>query len=325
MEDRKEKKISGVILAAGRGARIKPLSLSIPKPLLPVCNKPIMQYQIEEMARIGIKDIIIVVGHLKDRIKNYFKDGSALGVNISYVEQKETLGIAHAVGQLESYIKNPFLLWLGDIFFVSRNIDMMLKIYSQRRACAVLAVKKEKDAVLVKRNFAVLLHESGMVKRVVEKPSYFHTDLKGAGIYLFDLDIFDAIRRTPRTAMRDEYEITSSIQILVEDGFPIYPADVIEWDMNITYASDLLFCNQSQLKICGKNMIIGENSKVHKDSRVKSSVVGKNVTIKYPVNIVNSLVMDGVRWDSKKDIEDCIVTKGSVIKSGRAIKDEEQI
>src|SRR4030042_2551723 len=234
----------GVILAAGIGERIKPLSLSIPKPLLPVCNKPIMQDQIEEMERIGIKDIIIVVGHLKNKIREYFKDGRKLGVKISYVEQRQMLGIAHACWQIERYIQKPFLLWLGDIFFIPKNINLMLKIYQEKEASCVLAVKKEQDYQLLKKNFAVLVDEKSIVSRVVEKPRYFHSHLKGCGIYLFDLNIFDAIRRTPRTAMRDEYEITNSIQILIEDGLSVYPAEVIEWDMNITYATDLLECSK---------------------------------------------------------------------------------
>src|SRR3989338_6127976 len=104
----KDTEFLGVILAAGVCRRIKPLSLMIPKPLLPVCNKPIMQYQIEEMKNLGIKRIIIVIGHLKNKIRDYFKDGKNLGVEISYVEQRQALGIAHEVGQLENYIQSPF-------------------------------------------------------------------------------------------------------------------------------------------------------------------------------------------------------------------------
>ncbi len=304
----------GVILAAGLGERIKPLSLSIPKPLLPVCNKPIMQYQIEEMKKIGITDITIVVGHLKNKITEFFKDGKELGVKISYVEQKEALGIAHAVGQLENYVHQPFLLWLGDIFFIPENIELLLKTFKEKQACAVLAVKKEEEGQLLKKNFAVLLHESGMVKRVVEKPRYLHSNLKGCGIYLFDLNIFDAIRRTPRTAMRDEYEITNSIQILIEDGFPVYPAQVIQWDMNITYATDLLACNQFQLKLLGENSIIGNNVKIHPKAEIKRSVIGNNVKVKYPIKIVDSAILDNVSWNLKQDIEQSLVTMHSLIK-----------
>ena len=285
----------------------------IPKPLMPVCNKPIMQYQIEEMKNLGIKRIIIVIGHLKNKIRDYFKDGKNLGVEISYVEQRQALGIAHAVGQLENYIQSPFLLWLGDIFFIPRNIKLMLKIFKEKQACSVLAVKKEKDYRLLKKNFAVVLHENGMARRVVEKPRYLHSNLKGCGIYLFDLNIFDAIRRTPRTAMRDEYEITNSIQMLIEDDFPVYPAEVIEWDMNITSARDLLSCNHLQLKWMSKKRIVGANCKIHPQADICGSVVGNKVKIKYPVRIENSVLLDNVAWNSKADIISSLVTTTSVI------------
>jgi NDP-sugar pyrophosphorylase family protein len=303
----------GVILAAGLGSRIKPLSLAIPKPLLPVGNKPIMQYQIEEMKAVGIRDIVIVVGHLKDKIIGYFGDGSRWGVRLSYVEQREALGIAHAVGQLESHVQRPFLLWLGDIFFIPKDIGRMLREFRERRACAVLAVKEEPDPERIKKNFAVLLHESGLVKRVVEKPRYLSSRLKGCGIYLFDLAIFDAIRRTPRTAMRDEYEITNSIQILIEDGFPVYPADVVEWDMNITYASDLLLCNRLQLRRAGLERIVHPTAKVHAGARIKGSVIGEGVVVSRPVRIEDSVVLAGTRWTASEDIVSSLVAGRTVL------------
>ena len=112
----KRKELTGVILAAGRGARISPFSETFPKPFLPIRNKPIMQYQLECMITLGITEIIIVVGYNKEVIINHFGNGSAFGVNIKYVEQEDTLGLAHAVGKLEKYINNPFMLFLGDIF-----------------------------------------------------------------------------------------------------------------------------------------------------------------------------------------------------------------
>ncbi len=227
--------LTGVILAAGKGSRIQPLNLYLPKPLLPVCNKPIIQYQLEDMRDIGVRDVLIVVGHLKEEIISYFGNGSDLGLNIRYVEQKETLGIAHAVAQLENDVDSPFILFLGDIFMVPKNLRSMERLFWERRAGAVLAVKREDNPEYVRRNFAVILHSSGTVTRVIEKPRYITSNLKGCGVYIFDQAIFDAIRRTPRTAQRDEYEITNSLQILIDDGYPVYTAEVIDWDMNMTF------------------------------------------------------------------------------------------
>jgi len=301
-------KLLGVILAAGKGSRIQPLNLYWPKPLLPVCNKPIIQYQLEDMRDIGVREVIIVVGHLKEEIISYFGVGSSLGLRIRYVEQRETLGIAHAVAQLENEVDSPFILFLGDIFLVPKNLQAMERMFWERRAGAVLAVKREEKPEYVRRNFAVILHASGTVTRVIEKPRYVTTDLKGCGVYIFDLAIFDAIRRTPRTAQRDEYEITNSIQILIDDGYPVYPAEVIAWDMNITFACDLLECNRSQLQRLDKPYLIGRNTTIHPEAAIQNSVLGDGVTLEKPIAVKDSLVFSGVHITAEHDIERMLLT-----------------
>lgn len=306
-------KLIGVILAAGKGSRIQPLNLYMPKPLLPVCNKPIIQYQLEDMKRIGVQDVIIVVGHLKEEIIAYFGDGTKLGLNIRYVEQERTLGIAHAVAQLESEVDAPFILFLGDIFLVPKDLQAMVHMFWDRRAGAVLAVKREENPEYIRRNFAVILHASGTVTRVIEKPRYLTNNLKGCGVYVFDLSIFDAIRRTPRTAQRDEYEITNSIQILIDDGFPVYPAEVIDWDMNITFAHDLLECNQKQLRRIGKPYLLGEGCQIAPGATVQNSVVGDRVVVAGPVAVRNSLVFPDVHIAGTEDIEQMVMTPDVVV------------
>lgn len=302
------KKIVGAILAAGKGSRIKPLNLHFPKPLLPIGNKPIMEYQIEEMKRLGINEIYVVVGHLGTKIKKYFGNGKKLGVKITYVKQKEKLGIAHAVGQLEPYIKNPFLLFLGDIFYVPKNLKKMVMVFRKNGAGGVLAVKKETDPESIKRNFSLIIRKNNLIQRVIEKPRYVVNDLKGCGIYLFDLPIFDAIRNTPRTAMRDEYEITNSIQLLIDYGYKVYAIDVVSWDMNITFAQDLLECNLQQLKRMRKSKLIDATAKVRAPEMIKASIIGPKVIISQPVSITNSVVFKGVKIDDRKEILNSIVT-----------------
>tara|TARA_B100000686_G_C16712383_1_gene929958 strand:- start:4 stop:975 length:972 start_codon:yes stop_codon:yes gene_type:complete len=299
----------GVILAAGTGQRIKPLSFYEPKPILPICNKPIVQYQIDDMKQLGIREYFIIVGGpLKDNIKKYFGDGSSQGIKITYVEQKNPLGIAHAVSILEEYIDRPFFVFLGDIFLVPRNLTRMLEIFKNQKTGAVLAVKKEKDSESIKRNFAVIFSEKNEVKKVIEKPRYIHNEYKGCGIYLFDLQIFDAIRNTPRTAMRDEYEITTSIQILLNGGASVYAAEVVDWDMNVTFPEDVLLCNQKQLKQLGKKEIIGENVKISKGTNIRNSVIGDKVEIVNPIKIIDSVIFSGATVNSEIDLEHCLVT-----------------
>ena len=300
--------VTGVILAAGVGSRIKPLSFDLPKPLLPICNKPIMQYQIEAMAEAGIRDFVVVVGYLKDKIIEYFGDGSRLNVNIRYIEQEKALGIAHAVGQIEGCLSGPFLLFLGDIFTIHGRLSSVMETYHKTRAPVVLAVKREKNPEFIKRNFAIQMNRDGTVKRVIEKPRYAINDLKGCGIYLFDLPIFDAIRRTPRTALRDEYEITNSIQILIEDGYKVRINDAVEWDMNVTVPEDLLECNMRLLKKMTVKNLIGSNVKLAGGTEVVNSVIGDNVMVHSPIRISDSVIFPGVSIEGGSDIERCLVS-----------------
>ena len=161
-------KYQGVILAAGQGARMGPFGQLFPKPIVPICNKPLLVYQLEYMRQIGIHEVLVVIGHLGERIKQTLGDGAQFGVEITYVEQEKRLGIAHAVGQLERHIDRPFMLFLGDIFFELPDLGVMVNEMEQQHASAVLAVREETDPEAVKRNFAVILRDDGTVRRVIE-------------------------------------------------------------------------------------------------------------------------------------------------------------
>lgn len=310
--DGKLQKYYGVILAAGFGSRIQPLSFNIPKPLLPVCNKPIIQHQIEYMREIGISRFLIVVHHLKEKLMDELGDGSHMGVEIRFIEQKVPLGIAHAIGVLEPHLDAPFLLFLGDIFIVPKTLERVIELYIERKAAAILAVKKETNPEYIRRNYAVILNQYGVVKQVIEKPRYVNSDLKGCGIYFFDLSIFDAVRRTPRTAMRDEYEITSAIQILIDDGYPVYAAEVVEWDMNVTVPHDLLLCNLQELERLGEPNIIGERVCVDPGATIANSIIGNDVRINTPVIIENCVVFPDSTVASKSALRNTIVTPSAM-------------
>ena len=282
----------GVILAGGKGTRMLPFSTQYPKPILPILNRPLLVHQIEQMVKVGINEIYIVLGHLGFEIAKELGDGKEFGVTIHYVDQDETLGIAHALGKLEPHIKSPFLLFLGDIFFDTQNLRGMVDLFFESvNLNAVLAVKKEHDEEAIKRNFAVILNENDeTVRRVIEKPRYVSNSIKGCGLYLFDLQIFDAIRRTPRTAMRDEYEITESIQILIDHECQVGISDVIKEDLNLTYPRDLWGCNLKQLDKLGQNEMIGKNVQMHPQAVIERSIIGDNVFIMDPLTVKDSVV-----------------------------------
>jgi NDP-sugar pyrophosphorylase family protein len=311
----------GVIMAAGKGTRMEPFSSSLPKPLLPICNRPLIEHQIMIMKNIGVERIIIVVGHLGFEISRKIGSGKHLGVQVRYVEQSECYGIAHAVGKLEPYIDSQFLLFLGDIFFQESTIGIasMLQVAEQDDLSAVLAVINENDPEAIKRNFAVLCNDSGYVKRVIEKPRYVTSRLKGCGLYIFPPHIFDAIRRTPRTAMRDEYELTDSIQILVDDGFPVKTAEVLDSDMNLTFPHDLLQCNLQALRANGDDSLVGKECQLGK-SQIHHSIVGDNVVVKNPIRIENSLILSNSIVEIKTDISYCILTPDGVYDCKNALQ-----
>lgn len=301
-------KTVAVILAAGRGTRMHPFSSYYPKPGLPICNKPLIQYTIEAFRDLGITEIYVVIGHLGHELALTLGNGESLGVRLRYVEQAQLLGIAAALGQMESYVDSPMFVVLGDIFFKTSDISRMMEMRQQRGAGAVLAVKNEDDAAAVRKNFTVRCDDQGRVRRVIEKPRYVDTTVKGCGLYLFDLPVFDAIRRTPRTAMRDEYEITDTIQIMIDDDLPVYAADVVQWDMNLTSPSDVLVCNLFELKARGLENLMGKGVTIHPDAILKNTVVGDGAIIEHPVTISDSVVFPGTRVSVQGDVNHFIFT-----------------
>jgi len=299
----------GVILSAGKGSRIDPFNAHYPKPLLPIVNKPIIEHQIEQMKGLGIRDVIIVVGHLKELVQEHFGDGSRLGVSIRYVEQRQTLGIAHAVMQLEKHVDRPFLLFLGDIFYVPKDLGSMIASFESGGVSAVLAVKREDDPTAIHKNFSVTVDDKLRVSKVVEKPRYLVNNLKGCGMYLFGPEIFDAIRQTPRTAMRDEYELTTSIQIFIDDGYWVKAAEVVDWDYNITLPWDLLDCNAKYLRQIGERNAVAESALIHEGCVLDGAVIGERVTVTQPIRISHSILLPDTRVDAAEDLEDCILSR----------------
>lgn len=305
----------GVILAAGHGSRMGPFGEEVPKPVAPICNKPLLVYQLEHLRSLGIEDVIIVIGHLGHVITRALGDGAAHGVRIRYVEQEKRLGLAHAVGQLERHIDRPFLLMLGDIFFEVAGLGQMIHTLESRQAAAVLAVKEEDDLDAIRKNFSVHLNADGTVKRVVEKPRHIENRMKGCGLYLFDLRIFDAIRRTPRTALRDEYELTDSIQILVDLEYPVHIASVVTWDMNLTFISDLITCCQRQLRHLGVEACVGEGASVPGGCRLVDSVVGDGAIIDHPILLERCVILPGSRVSERTDLRDCVITPTGLLRA----------
>lgn len=305
----------GVILAAGHGSRMGPFGDSVPKPIAPVCNRPLLGYQLDHLRGVGIEDVIIVIGHLGHRIIETLGDGAAYGVRIRYVEQQKRLGLAHAVGQLEPHVQRPFVLMLGDIFFEVDNLASMVAMFEGDDTAAVLAVKDEPDPAAIRKNFSVIPGEGGMVKRVIEKPRVVPNRIKGCGIYLFDDRIFEAVRRTPRTAMRDEYELTDSIQILIDYGYPVRMAPVVEWDMNVTFIGDLIECCAHVLRKQGRASLTGPGCTVAPGAELVDTVLGEGAVVKHAIRLERCVVLPGTTVTAREPLRNAVITPDGVLQA----------
>ncbi len=311
--------LMGVILAAGKGTRMLPFSEHWPKPVLPIGGKPLLVHQIEAMRELGIRTILVVIGHLGYEIVRRLGGGSELGVELRYVEQEETLGIAHALSRLERHVDRPFLLFLGDIFFETRDLSSMIdRLGNGERGetAGVLAVKRESDPKLIQRNFVVHVNEDGSVRRVIEKPRHPRTDLKGCGLYLFDPAFFDAVRRTPRTALRDEYEITDAIQIFIDDGWRVEAAEVVDQDLNLSFPGDLLDLNLHYLDTHGLDSLVAPDAAVADGARIRRSVVMERARIEGPIELRDCLVFPGAVIRRGEDLFRTIVTPDRTLHLG---------
>jgi glucose-1-phosphate thymidylyltransferase len=310
--------LTGVILAAGKGTRMHPFSEHYPKPILPVAGKPLVAHQLGILAEQGVRDVIMVIGHLGHEVARALGDGSSYGVNITYVEQEQTLGIAHAVSCLERHVDRPFFLFLGDIFFETADLGTMLeKLDSDRGVEGVLAVKREEDPAAIRRNFIVMTDATGRVTRVIEKPRYPRSNLKGCGVYLFRQAFFDAVRRTPRTAMRDEYEITDSIQMYIDDGYRVEAAEVIRDDVNLSYPKDLLDLNLHHLDLSGQKNLLGDGVQIQPGALVEHSVLMDAAVVESGATLFDCLVFPGVRVPAGREWRQVVCTPENEIHCGR--------
>lgn len=208
-------KLKAIILSAGEGSRMRPLTLTKPKTMLPVAGKPIIQYNIESLRDNGITDILLIVRYKEEIVRNYFGDGSDFGVNISYKTQKDFLGTANAISYGEDFIDDSIIVLNGDIILDDEIIHEIIKKYNYLSPDTLMLLTEVEDPSA----FGVVEIENGNIKNIVEKPKREEapSNLVNAGIYIFNKDIFDKIRET-EISERGEYEITDSVSLQIEDN-----------------------------------------------------------------------------------------------------------
>ena len=253
----------GCILAAGKGTRLLPLTETKPKPLIPIAGKPLLQHSIEMFRENNITKILLIVGHYKEKIQDFFGNGKDFGVEISYIEQKEFLGTAHATNLVKDFAgQDPFLLFYGDQYMDSQIFEEIVNEFSTNSYDGLISAKYMEDP----KKWGILKsNNDGFLEKIIEKPSDDRFgNLANAGVYIFNQDIFEGIAKTEKS-IRGEYELTDSIQYLIDNKKNIKIVDISDYYWNgVGYPWQILETNQHIISKMDSNLI--HNSVLIEDS-----------------------------------------------------------
>ncbi len=245
--------LKGLILSGGKGTRLRPITHTSAKQLVPVANKPVLFYGIEAMAQAGVTEIgIIIAPETGDEIRQAAGDGSAFGVRIQYIVQDEPLGLAHAVLTAEPFLgESPFVMYLGDNLLQGGIVELVQSFRSDEPDALILLTRVEDPQSYgiaeldgYRPGSAELDGASaGRVVRLVEKPPRPNSDLALVGVYMFTSQIHEAARAI-EPSQRGELEITDAIQHLVDAGLRVQPHIVNGWWKDTGRLQDMLDANR---------------------------------------------------------------------------------
>lgn len=321
--------MKAVILAAGQGTRLRPVTLTMPKPLVPVANKALIEYAVDILKGSGYTHIGIIVNDLDSPICKQLNDGKKLGVKLEYIVQAEQLGLAHAVNLAHPFVGDePFCVFLGDNVFQDK-MESLLTTFEESDAEAAIALGEVSDPS--RFGIAALSDNYERINKVVEKPQNPPSNLAISGVYLFRKSIFDAISHI-KPSWRNELEITDAIQWLISQGHKVRPYIIKGWWMDAGKPDAIIHANQlvlgelpytappeDRLQIRGNSevshrVILGKGSQII-DSVVRGPVIiGDNVLIKNSYVGPYTSLGDNVVIESS-EIEASIVMKDCVIRN----------
>lgn len=327
--------MKGLILSGGKGTRLRPLTFTSAKQLIPIANKPVLFYGIEALRDAGITDIGIIVGDTKDEVKDAVGNGDSWGLHITYIEQEEPAGLAHAVLISEGYLKGePFVMYLGDNLILGGIKELVEEFTETLPNCQILLSKVSNPT-----QFGVAELQEGRVIRLVEKPKEPKSDLALVGVYMFDTHIFEAVKNI-KPSWRNELEITDAIQYLIDKGYKVHPHMVKGWWKDTGRIDDLLEANKMVLDSLDTSIegfvdsesnvdfkvviekgaeiakstirgpaIIGKDSKIINSFIGPFTSIGDRVTIKES-EVEHSIILEGSSiTDIKRRIEDSLIGK----------------
>jgi glucose-1-phosphate thymidylyltransferase len=315
--------MKAVILAAGQGTRLRPVTLTMPKPLVPVANQPLIAYAIDVLKRAGLTEIGIVVNDLESPIRTQLGDGSRLGVRLDYIVQQEQRGLAHAVGLCHDFVGDaPFCVLLGDNIFQDKMEDLLRGFPASTAELAIALIE-----VPDPKRFGIAEVQDGKIIRVIEKPQDPPSNLAISGAYLFRRSIFDAIANI-RPSWRNELEITDAIQYIISAGHEVHPYQLTGWWIDagkpdaIIQASQLILGDlpyspapDDPAMIIGKSdvsprVIIGSDSRII-DSVIRGPVIiGSNVEVRNSyvgpyTSLGDNVVLDGCEIEASIVMQNC--------------------
>lgn len=323
--------MKGLILSGGHGTRLRPITYTIQKQLVPIANKPIIFYVIQDLVDVGIKEIGIIVGPNKEQVKKIVGDGARWGVRITYIEQDEPRGLAHCVLIAKDFLKNePFVMYLGDNL-LKGGIKKLVETFTKEASIMLTHVPNPEALGNAE------LKKDGTIKRLVEKPKKPKSDLAVVGIYAFRKSIQEAAAKI-KPSWRNELEIVDAIQWLMDHGKKVQSSEVEGFWKDTGRPEDLLEGNQlvldeiqdhregqvSQDSIVKGRVVIEKGAKILNKSRIQGPViigtgavidhsfigpytaVGKNAEIKQ-TEIEGSIIMDNSKISSGKRIVNSLI------------------
>jgi UDP-N-acetylglucosamine diphosphorylase/glucosamine-1-phosphate N-acetyltransferase len=333
--------LKAVILAAGEGNRMRPLTSNRPKVMLPIANRPILEHLLNEVKGAGIAEFIFIVGYCDEQVRSYFDKGEKWGVKIAYSEQRKQLGTADAIRMVEGMVDEKFLVINGDVIVNRRDIMKLMK-----NASNTMSIIEVKDP----RGLGIVELSGRKVASIHEKTERPPTLMANAGLYLFTTDVFDAAARTEKSP-RGEYEITDTLKILMTAKSGLYYQKLQSW-LDLSYPWDLLAANESMLAgleaqnlgeveenvvlkgavAIGKNtlvrsgtyiegpVIIGEDCRIGPNCYIRpSTTIGNGCHIGAAVEVKNSIIMNGTDFPHLNYVGDSVIGAGCNFGAGTKI------
>ena len=315
-----EKNMKGIVLHGGHGTRLRPLTHTGPKQLLPIANKPMSQYCIESIKETGITEIAIIVGGTgSNKVREYYGSGEKFGVSFTYIEQDKPKGIAHAIRLCKEFVNNEkFLVFLGDNIVQRSIADFTSNFKKSEFDATILLCEVDNPS-----RFGIAAIENNKITKILEKPKDPPSNLAVTGIYFLTPIIFDVIDNL-KPSGRNELEITDALDILLEKNHNISFEMITDYWKDTGTPEDILNANRQVLEhICNQTCIVDESSITLSNSNwITPSIIGKNCKIDKSARIgPNASIGDNTIISSDVVIENSIIMSDCKIHGGLNIRD----